>query len=163
MQQASIEIHKEAFSFSAGHFTIFSATERETLHGHNYHVSIAFKVNIAQNGLAFDYRFYKKKIAALCEQLDRHTLLPKYSPYLSLSENENYYIAQFNQQQLYFIKDDVIILPLTNITIEELARWFLANLTEASEKLSEHAIQEMTVKVYNGPQQSSGASWQQII
>jgi hypothetical protein len=33
-----IEIQKEYLHFSAAHFTIFSATVRENLHGHNFHV-----------------------------------------------------------------------------------------------------------------------------
>ena len=31
-----IEIAKQALNFSAAHFTIFSQTEREDLHGHNF-------------------------------------------------------------------------------------------------------------------------------
>lgn len=161
MQLAQVEIHKEAFSFSAGHFTIFSATEREALHGHNYHVSISFKVKIEHNGLAFDYRCYKKKIAQLCDSIDRRTLLPSKSTYLKLTENESYYVAHFNQQILYFLKEDVVILPLTNITIEELARWFLEDIVKDKESLLKDGIQSMHVKVYNGPMQSGGASWQQ--
>ena len=33
------EIAKEALNFSAGHVTMFSATEREDLHGHNWRVA----------------------------------------------------------------------------------------------------------------------------
>ena len=86
MRLASLEIHKEELSFSAGHFTIFSAEEREQLHGHNYYVSVAFKKVIQDNGLSFDYRIYKKKLLALCDQLDRHFLLPSQSEYLQLKD-----------------------------------------------------------------------------
>ncbi len=156
----SLEIHKDELSFSAGHFTIFSATERESLHGHNYYVSIAFKVNIEENGLAFDYRIYKQKLQALCNKLERHFLLPAYSPYLKLEENDAYLIAHFNGQKIPFLKEDVIVLPLTNITIEELSHWFLENLIGEKAELMQHNIQEITVKVYNGPGQSGGACWQ---
>lgn len=156
---ASLEIHKEEFSFSAGHFTIFSATEREHLHGHNYNVSITFQFEITHNGLSFDYRHYKKKILALCEQLDRHFLLPSESPYLVLKATEEYWHAHFNQQIIPFLKSDVIILPLTNITIEELSRWFLQNILEDANTIESHAIHEITVKVYNGPGQSGGSRW----
>ncbi len=156
---ASLEIHKEEFAFSAGHFTIFSATEREQLHGHNYYVSIAFNIKIEQNGLAFDYRDYKKKMAKLCDQLDRHFLLPSQSPYLELEENDDYWIAHYNQKKIPFLKEDVVILPLTNITIEELSYWFLQQLLTDATELAHHAIQGITVKVYNGPGQSGGATW----
>jgi 6-pyruvoyltetrahydropterin/6-carboxytetrahydropterin synthase len=157
---ATLEIHKEEFSFSAGHFTIFSATEREALHGHNYYVSIAFNKIIKDNGLSFDYRIYKKKILALCEQLDRHFLLPAQSQYLQLEEDGQYWIAHFNQKKIPFLKEDVIILPLTNITIEELAYWFLQKILEDEATVKEHGIRGITVKVYNGPGQSGASSWE---
>jgi len=156
---AHLEIHKEEISFSAGHFTIFSATEREPLHGHNYHVGIAFKKVVAENGLSFDYRHYKKKIIALCEQLDSRFLLPAQSPYLQLQDDGEYWIAHFNQKKIPFLKEDAMILPLTNITIEELSHWFLTRILEAKTDIEDHGIRGITVNVYNGPGQSSAASW----
>lgn len=159
---ASLEIHKEELSFSAGHFTIFSATEREHIHGHNYYVSIAFNLNIQHNGLSFDYRHYKKKMLALCNQLDRYLLLPSLSPYLKLEDEGEYVIAYFNNKKMSFLKDDVVILPVSNITIEELSHWFLQKIIENPSDLERHAISAITVKVYNGPGQSGGASWSPI-
>ncbi|MBX3708262.1 MAG: 6-carboxytetrahydropterin synthase [Gammaproteobacteria bacterium] len=159
---ASLEIHKEEFSFSAGHFTIFSATEREQLHGHNYSVSISFKKIIQNNGLSFDYRYYKKKILALCDQLDRHFLLPSQSPYLTLEDNGEYWFAHFNNKKLPFLKEDVVVLPLTNITIEELSYWFLQKILEDKQTIEGHSICGITIRVYNGPGQSSGANWERI-
>lgn len=157
---AGLKIHKEEFSFSAGHFTIFSATEREQLHGHNYHVSIAFNFTLQHNGLSFDYRHYKKKISALCQQLDRYFLLPSLSPHLRLEDNEDYWIAHFNHKKLFFLKEDVVILPLTNITIEELSYWFLQKIRENErEDIEIHAIEGICVEVYNGPGQSASSSW----
>lgn len=160
MRVATLEIHKEEFSFSAGHFTIFSATEREYLHGHNYNVSVCFTFALGPNGLAFDYRFYKQKIQALCEQIDSHLLLPENSPYLRLQEEAEFLTAIFNHKKMHFPKEDVITLPLTNITLEELSYWFLQNLCAEESCLKEHGIHRMEVKVFNGPGQSGGAVWQ---
>lgn len=159
---ASLEIHKEEFSFSAGHFTIFSATEREHLHGHNYYVSVAFNIKIEHNGLSFDYRHYKKKILALCEQLDRKLLLPSESPYLNIEDGDDYWVGQFNHKKIPFLKEDVVILPLTNITIEELSHWFLQKTLENQSEFARHGIHGINIKVYNGPGQSAGASWGEI-
>ena len=159
MRFANLEIHKEEFSFSAGHFTIFSATERETLHGHNYYVSLSFEFNVAVTGLSFDYRHYKRKMLALCEELDRHFLLPAHSPHLQLEDTADYLIAHFNHKKIPFLKEDVKILPLTNITIEELSHWFLEKLLADHPELDEHGIHGITVKVYNGPGQSCGSRW----
>lgn len=159
---ASLTIHKDEFSFSAGHFTIFSATERETLHGHNYYVSISFSIVIEHNGLSFDYRHYKRKMNILCDQLDRHFLLPQHSPYLTIEDDGDYWNAYFNQKKLPFLKEDVIIMPISNITIEELAQWFLDNIRLDQPEIARHLIRGISVNVYNGPGQSGGASWGEI-
>lgn len=161
VRAAHLEIHKEEFSFSAGHFTIFSATERENLHGHNYYVGLTLHFSLQDHGLSFDYRHYKEKIHTLCRQLDRYFLLPSRSPYLKIEDNGLYWLAHFNNQPLPFLKEDVVILPLSNITIEELSHWFLQKIVEDKQSLHDHSIVSITVKVYNGPGQSAGASWHQ--
>ncbi len=159
MRLASLTIHKDELAFSAGHFTIFSATERETLHGHNYYVAVSFEFEIKHNGLSFDYRHYKKKLIALCDQLDRHFLLPANSPYLKLMDEGEYLIAEFNHKKIPFLKEDVIVLPITNISIEELSHWFLQHLIEDTAQLEQHFICSIAVDVYNGPGQSCTAKW----
>jgi len=156
---ATVALHKDTLHFSAGHFTIFSATEREDLHGHNYYVEALFDVLINDNGLAFDYRFYRNKIQVLCTQLDRHFLLPAKSKFLRLEEKEEIWYAHFHNEKIPFLKRDVIILPICNITIEELSNWFLQHLIHDANELALNNIQGLTIRVYNGPGQSGGAEW----
>jgi 6-pyruvoyltetrahydropterin/6-carboxytetrahydropterin synthase len=156
---ASVVIHESELSFSAGHITNFSETEREQMHGHNYHVKATFDVLIKDNGLSFDYRHYKRKLKSLCDQLDRYFLLPEFSPYMPIEDQDEYWLAHFNKKKLLFLKDDVVILPVTNITIEELSHWFLDQLIRQADNISEHGIKAITLHVYNGPGQSGGASW----
>lgn len=160
MRFSYLEIHDNECAFSAGHFTVFSATERETLHGHNYFVKAMLKMGIFENGLSFDYRHYKRKIRSLCAELDRYFLLPQHSPHLRLEETQEYWIGHFNQQKIPLLKSDVKILPLTNITIEELSHWFLEKLVENKAELHAHHVHEITVQVFNGPNQSARALWE---
>lgn len=156
---AIIELHKDELHFSAGHFTIFSATDREDLHGHNYYVNAVFDVLINDNGMAFDYRTYKTKLLALCNQLDRRFLLPAHSKFLTLEDKEGMWLAHFNQEKIPFLKRDVVILPICNVTIEELSHWFLQQLIIDQEELQKNEIQNITIRVFNGPGQSGGARW----
>ena len=52
-QITTIELFKEDMKFSAAHYTIFSATERETLHGHNFNVHAAITAQIHDLGMLF--------------------------------------------------------------------------------------------------------------
>lgn len=156
-REAILELHKDEFNFSAGHFTIFSATDREDLHGHNYYVGTEFHIAVSDNGMAFDYRVYKNKILQLCKSLDRRFLLPSLSKYLSLEDTGDMWIAHFGQEKIPFLKRDVLILPVTNITIEELSHWFLQQLLQS--ELKQYGIYGLVVKVFNGPGQAGVASW----
>lgn len=155
---ATVELHSEEHSFSAGHFTIFTATQREDLHGHNYNVTVSMQVEINDNGMAFDYRLYKQKLRAICDQLDRRFLLPSQSKYLRMEDTGDMWIGHFNQERIPFLKRDVVILPICNVTIEELSNWFLEQLTQDKTELVLHGIQNMTVKVFNGPSQSGATT-----
>lgn len=156
---STVELLQDAFSFSAGHFTIFSATERENLHGHNYHVNLEMKVDLGNDGLAFDYRIYKKKLMTICEGLNHRFLLPDRSKHLRIEDAGDMWIAHFDQDRIPFLKKDVIILPICNVTIEELSYWFLQQLTVNQTELASHHILEITVRVFNGPGQASAAYW----
>ena len=105
---------------------------------------------IQDNGLSFDYRIYKKKMHALCDQIDRHFLLPAHSRYLKLEEDGDYCIAHFNHKKIPFLKEDIIILPLTNITIEELSHWFLQKILEDQQEIEGHGIRGLTVRLIMG-------------
>jgi len=159
-KHSTIEIYKENMKFSAGHFTIWSATEREHLHGHNYTVYCAFDTLIESNGMSFDYRFYKDKLYKLCRELNQTVLLPSESPYLIIEEDDTYIFAKFNSEKIPFLKRDVKLLPLANITVEELSFWFLDRLTQNQTELESHKIQKINIKVFSGPGQSGSALWE---
>src|SRR3989338_5848575 len=94
-----IELYKESMKFSAGHFTIFSATHREKLHGHNYTVYCALETLIGEHGLAFDYRFYKNKLHELCKKLNGCFLLAGNSPHLHFEEHDDHYWIHFHTEK----------------------------------------------------------------
>lgn len=156
----TVELQKESMKFSAGHTTIFSATKREPLHGHHYTVYLAITNWVEEDGMAFDYRFYKQKIRELCAYLNQTFLMPMYSPYLERSEDDDYYYFIFNHKKIPFLKEDVTLLPVVNITVEELSRWFVHELIKDSDTLAKHHIQKIKVKVYSGPGQSASHEWQ---
>jgi len=157
---ATLQLHREALQFSAGHFTILSPTERENLHGHTYSLSAAFQVQLHADGMNFDYRYYKNKLLMLSDHIDRRFLLPGKSRYLRIEDAGDLWIAHFNQERIPFLKRDIVILPIGNITIEELSGWFLNQLIQDQEELNRYQIRSITIQVYNGPGHSGAAHWQ---
>ncbi len=155
-----IELQKEDMKFCAGHFTVFSPTEREHLHGHNFMVYAALTAPLNDNGISFDYDIYKEKVRLLCKALGHVFLLAGTSPYLRIEEEGDYYQVHFNGERIPFLKRDAKILPLRNITVEELALWFVTQLTQETEELQKHGIVAITIKVFSAPGQCGSASWE---
>lgn len=155
----TLELSKEDMKFSAGHFTIFSATERERLHGHNFCVQVELTAKLQENGMGFDYSIYKKRIRELCNKWDEYFILPTLSPYLTLQEDGDYIYALFNEQRLPFLKEDVLLLPIVNATVEEFSYLFVQELTQDPDELKHFGIQALKVKVFSGPGQAGSSSW----
>ncbi|MDA1074015.1 MAG: 6-carboxytetrahydropterin synthase [Proteobacteria bacterium] len=155
-----IEISKEYLHFAAAHFTVFSATEREDLHGHNFHVQAHAHTRIKADGLAFDYNLMKTRLKALCDQLDEKTLLPEQSPYLKIQTENEYTVALFANERIPFLPRDVLTLPVRNITVEELARWLLKELM-ADQTLNALDISQVDLRVSSGAGQWACSTWRE--
>ena len=156
---ATIEIAKEDMHFSAAHFTIFSAAQRENLHGHDFSVAATATGPLGDDGLCFDYNALKRPLRALCETLDEVVLLPLRSPHLQVREEpEGRVTARFADELLTFLRRDVRLLPVRNVTVEELAAWFAERLAADADVLA-LPIESLTVRVSSGPGQWAGVEW----
>lgn len=155
-QLTTLYIDKESHKFSAAHYTIFSATERERLHGHNYSVSARIVAPMGDNGFAADYNVYKKRIKHLCDELDEYLILPQDSPYQSVQDAGHYYRVQFADDVMQFLKSDTRVLPIVNATVEEFSRYLLARLVAASQG---EDLREVQLCVASGPGQRGCATW----
>lgn len=154
----TIEISKEYLKFSAAHFTIFSATERESLHGHDFAVTCDVTAPLDANGMAFDYGLLKSKLKALCDLLDERVLLPSLSPYLQLREQGDAIVAAFGEEEIAFLKRDVEVLPIRNATVEEFARLLLGRLI-ADPAIHRWDLRRARVRVSAGDGQWASSTW----
>ena len=157
----TIEISKEDLKFSAAHFTIFSATERERLHGHNFKVSLDITAEVGPNGLCFSYVEIKQRLRALVAEYDEYMILPADSPYLSIEQNNGVYHVRFDGETLQFPVADTLLLPIRNTTVEEFARLLLVRLLEDAEFINGNGVRKLIMKVSSGPGQSGSATWEQ--
>ena len=149
-------IDKESHKFSAAHFTIFSATDRERLHGHNYSVSARIVAPMGDNGFSADYNVYKDRIKSLCDELDEYMLLAGESPHHQIDDAGDSYRVEFNGEQMYFLKSDTLVLPVRNATVEEFSYYMLSKLLELSEG---EGLVELELGVASGPGQRASAIW----
>lgn len=159
MKAAEIHFYGGNLRFAAGHFTIMSATERERLHGHNYHLKASITAPLGEAGITFDYGIFREKLALLCQKIHSRFLLPLRSPFLEIAETQDHYQVTFAQKDMLLLKDDVMLLEISNITIEELSSWFIDQLLQDEEFIRGYGIQALTIEVFNGPEHSAKSQW----
>ncbi len=155
-QLTTLHIEKEAHKFSSAHYTIFSATERERLHGHNYFVSVRIVAKMGINGFSADYTVYKRRIKALCDKYDEYMLLPEFSPFQTLQTVGDEIHATFADKVLKFRADETRVLPVTNVTVEELSHLLLKELLAAED---DPDLVEVELTVSSGSGQAGSAIW----
>ena len=158
MQSTTIEISKEYLHFAAAHFTLFSDTERENLHGHNFQVTLDAEAPIAEDWLTFDYNILKKALKQMCDDLDEQVIMPTQSPHLQIESDDQYTYAVFNGERIPFLERDLTLLPIRNVTVEELAHYLLDTLLKRQE-IQALDIQQMVLKCASGEGQWASASW----
>lgn len=158
-QLTTIEVAKEYLKFSAAHFTVFSATDRERLHGHNYSVSAKVTAPVDDNGLCFSYGEMKSRMRALCDSLDEYTIIAAQSPHLSITEEGPYYRVEFNGEVMLLLQSDTLLLPIRNATVEEFSRYLLDKLLQDREFFSAYHCESVEITVYSGPGQSATTHW----
>ncbi|NCF17739.1 MAG: 6-pyruvoyl tetrahydropterin synthase [Haliea sp.] len=155
-QLTTLYIDKESHKFSAAHFTIFSATERERLHGHNYSVSARIVAPMGDNGFSADYNVYKTRLARLCDELDEYMLLAGDSPYQTIEEAGACYRVTFAGEEMLFLQGDTLVLPVRNATVEEFSRYLLQRLVDLS---AGDDLREIELCVASGPGQKGCTTW----
>jgi 6-pyruvoyltetrahydropterin/6-carboxytetrahydropterin synthase len=158
MQNTTIEITKEYLHFAAAHFTIFSHTERENLHGHNFQVTLDADAPMHEDGLTFDYNILKRAVKKLCDDLDEQVLMPTLSPHLVIDQQQDYTYVVFNGERIPFLQRDLTLLPIRNITVEELAQYLLQRLLEI-EEIQALDIDHMLLRCASGEGQWASAKW----
>ncbi|MFW5845137.1 MAG: 6-pyruvoyl trahydropterin synthase family protein [Planctomycetota bacterium] len=124
-------LEKEYFKFSCAHFLIFPDGSKERLHGHNYQVTCAINAALSDSGLVLDFIEVKPVIRGLCDELDEHYILPAEHPGISHEELDDGHIAWRYRDCRYLAPcDEVLLLPINNSSVENLARWFAHELLE---------------------------------
>ncbi len=152
----TLYIDKESHKFSAAHYTIFTATERERLHGHNYSVSARIVAPMGDNGFSADYNVYKSRLKTLCDELDEYMVLAENSPHQTIEKDGDNYRVKYAEEEMLFLCSDTLVLPIVNATVEEFSHYLLGKLVDLS---AGEDLREIELCVASGPGQKGCATW----
>ena len=125
---AVLELRKDRLGFAAAHFSILESGS-ERIHGHNYRVALRVHGSVRPDGTVLDFAALKQAIAAECEALDHHMLVPGACPDVVVEELPDGHVSmREGSRRFVFPAAEVCVLPLPNTTCECLAGYLLGQL-----------------------------------
>lgn len=157
MSTTTLHLAKQNFKFSAAHFLIFDETHAEKLHGHNYQVKVDINAPADEaqhsDGYFMDFNVFKKFIKARLDVWDEIVLLPQNHPDMKFNKTEKSLEVTFRDRFYVFPLNEVILLPVTNTSVENLSK-ILAE--EFYAEFKKYGVQKVVVSVEET--QGQGAS-----
>ena len=152
----SIDLFKEYFQFSCAHFLIFPDGSKERLHGHNYRVCVEIEGSLAGHGLVIDFLEAKPIVRGLCDELDEYWIVPGLHPELGIEpQGDGHTSVRYRDAHYLAPSDEVLVLPINNSSVENLAAWFGRELRERLEKrFGRTQVRRLRVSISETPGQS---------
>ena len=149
MERWSILLQKEAFKFSAAHFLIFPDGTAERLHGHNYRVFVDIDAALSEHGLVIDFKTVKPVVRELVDELDEHWLVPGEHPELTVERlGDGRTEVRYRERHYLAPDEDVIIMPMNNLSAENLATWIGRELRRRmTERFPDLAVRRLDLAV----------------
>ncbi|WP_437190739.1 6-pyruvoyl trahydropterin synthase family protein [Planctomicrobium sp. SH527] len=139
----SIDVTKDHLVFSAGHFiTIGDFCER--LHGHNFRLAANIEGPLDENGFVFDFIALRDELQRVCDSLDHRMLLPLLHPEIHVDIQEREVEVKYSDRRWVFPKDECILLPIKQTTVEMIAEWIGLN---AISRLKVNQMATLTIKL----------------
>lgn len=151
-----LRVEKQYLKFSSAHFTLFP-NGRETLHGHNYCVSLEVEAERLIGGMVVDFGPLKKAARAICDRWDEKILLPQSQRVAVAQANGETSLTVDESGEYRFPADEALILPIENVTCESLA-WQVAQevLQSRAEWDPTGSVRRLRVWVEETPGQQGG-------
>lgn len=160
MELTTLHLSKQNFKFSSGHFLIFNDQHAEKLHGHNYRVQVDISVpseaDLGETGYFIDFADFKKAIKARLDQWDEHVLLPAKQKDMKIKKNGANYDIHFRDRFYSLPQNEVILLDVTNTSVEQLSRILAEDFFQVFKKFG---VRKIRVRVEETAGQSASTTF----
>ena len=155
MSRHRISIARDQYKFSVAHMTVFPDGTKERLHGHNY--TLALAIEIAQIDFASMIPFapIKAALGELCAELKERVLIATKNPhYVQVSDGSELEFRLCGQRYV-MPREDALLLPRDNISVEALASYAATRLLERLTVLDAAHVKALEVTIEENPGQGA--------
>lgn len=151
-----ISIAREQYKVSCAHMTVFPDGSKERLHGHNYTIAIAIDVDRVDLPSMLPFSPIKAALAELCAAWKERVLVATKNPWFELVRDDDELEFRLCGDRYVLPRQDALLLPLDNISVEALAAHIAALLRDrlTTELVGPH-VRALEVTVEESPGQGS--------
>lgn len=150
----SIRVYKQYFNFASSHFMLFKDGSREPLHGHNYRVEVKGNAPDLDDDMVFDFLNIKPIIRKICDSLDHKLLIPKLNDKIIIEDKEKNWQFTTRDESVFSIpKQDVLLLPIENTSVERMAAYIANELKDEVFKMYKFEFDELEIQLEESPGQ----------
>jgi 6-pyruvoyltetrahydropterin/6-carboxytetrahydropterin synthase len=144
-----VAVTKDYTVFASAHFITFAGHRCEALHGHNYRAGIVLEGTLdEQSWYVIDFSVLKKLLRRLCDEIDHKVLLPLENPKLQVTQSDHsVHVAYEGKPRYVFPRDDCVLLPIPNTTVEMLARHLAKQVLAEFERLGIARLTAIEIEV----------------
>ncbi|MBM4187079.1 MAG: 6-carboxytetrahydropterin synthase [Gemmatimonadetes bacterium] len=119
----SVSVSKDYLTFSAAHFLTIPGHKCESLHGHNYVVSVTVHGPVDEaTGFVVDFAVLKAILRPVIDGLDHRVLVPGRNPAVVVREEGTMTSVEYRgDRRFMFPTAHVAVVPIRDTTAERLA------------------------------------------
>ncbi|MHA1912141.1 MAG: 6-pyruvoyl trahydropterin synthase family protein [Candidatus Kariarchaeaceae archaeon] len=155
-QTYSLTLSDPRIHFSSAHFVI-GEKYCEGIHGHDYSLKIELEAKKTINDMVMDFLDLKPWMKKIASELDHRMILPAINKELKITVDEKSNKVEINLRESKFYEiplSDTVILPISNSTVEEIARYIAEKLEAHLKYHKELTKLKVTVGEYENQEAS---------
>jgi 6-pyruvoyltetrahydropterin/6-carboxytetrahydropterin synthase len=153
-----IVIAREQYKFSCAHMTVFADGTKERLHGHNYTLAVALEIDRVELAAMIPFAAIKAALAELCAHWKEHVLLAAHNPFFEIVRDDDELELKLCGERYVMPRQDALLLPIDNISVEALAAHVAALLRDRLAVLDAAHVRGLEVTIDESPGQGASCS-----
>jgi 6-pyruvoyltetrahydropterin/6-carboxytetrahydropterin synthase len=150
-----ILIAREQYKFSCAHMTVFPDGTKERLHGHNYSIAVALELDRIDLPAMLPFRAIKNVLGELCAAWKERLIVAQHNPQLVIVRDDKEFEFTLCGERYVVPRGDALLLPIDNVTVENLAAHVAELIGAKIAPLSPHV---RNIEVTVGEHPGQGAS-----
>jgi 6-pyruvoyltetrahydropterin/6-carboxytetrahydropterin synthase len=152
----SVSVSKDYLTFSAAHFLTIPDHKCESLHGHNYVVTVLVEGSVDRTtGFVVDFAVVKKILRPVIDRIDHKVLVPAANAAVVIGTEGDATVVQYRGiRRFQFPTAHVAVVPVSDTTAELLAEYLALAVRDGLALEGVAGLASVLVDVEESPGQS---------